>query len=41
LKYIVQMGPVAILYIPSFIKIGSGIQRFVRRYRHTEMTDIA
>jgi hypothetical protein len=28
MKYIVEMGSVAIIYIRSFINIGSGIQKF-------------
>jgi hypothetical protein len=35
LKYAVEMGSGAIVYIPSFIKIGSGIQKFIRRDTHT------
>jgi hypothetical protein len=29
MKYAVVMGSDAIIYIPHFIKIGSGIQRFI------------
>jgi hypothetical protein len=29
MKYAVEMGSGAMIYIPGFIKIGSGIQRFV------------
>jgi hypothetical protein len=29
MKYIVEMGSVAIMYIPSFIKTGSGIQKLI------------
>jgi hypothetical protein len=38
MKYAVEMGSGAMIYIPSFIKIGSGIQKLTRRdsqtYRH-------
>jgi Uri superfamily endonuclease len=37
MKYAVGMGSGAMIYIPSFIKIGSGIQNFIRRmHRHTD-----
>jgi hypothetical protein len=29
-KYAVEMGSSVMLYIPSFVKIGSGIQKFIR-----------
>jgi hypothetical protein len=29
MKYAVEMGSGAMMYIPSFIKIGSGIQKFL------------
>jgi hypothetical protein len=29
MKYAVQMGSDAMIYIPSFIKTGSGIERFI------------
>jgi hypothetical protein len=29
MKYAVQMGSGAMIYIPSFIKIGSGVQRLI------------
>jgi hypothetical protein len=29
MKYAVEMGPVAMIYIPSFINIGSGIQKLI------------
>jgi hypothetical protein len=35
MKYAVQMGSVAMIYIPSFIKIGSGIQKLVGGYTDT------
>jgi hypothetical protein len=30
MKYAVEMGPVVMVYIPSFVKIGSGIQKLIR-----------
>jgi hypothetical protein len=30
MKYAVEMGSGAVMYIPSFIKIGSGIQKLIR-----------
>jgi hypothetical protein len=30
MKYAVQMGSAAIGYIPSFVKIGSGMQKLIR-----------
>jgi hypothetical protein len=30
MKYAVEMGSGAMRYIPSFIKIGSGIQKLIR-----------
>jgi hypothetical protein len=32
MKYAVEMGSVAMIYIPSFIKIGSGIQKLLGGY---------
>jgi hypothetical protein len=29
MKYAVEMASVAMIYIPSFIKIGSGIQKLI------------
>jgi hypothetical protein len=41
MKYTVEMGSVAMIYIPSFIKIGSGIQRLMGRiHRHTDSMEI-
>jgi hypothetical protein len=34
MKYSVEMGSGAMIYIPSFIKFGSGIQTFVRGRSH-------
>jgi hypothetical protein len=31
MKYAVEMGSGAMIYIPSFIKIGSGIQKLIGR----------
>jgi hypothetical protein len=37
MKYIVEMGSVAVMYTPSFIKIVSGIQNSIAGiYRHTD-----
>jgi hypothetical protein len=37
MKYAVEMGSGAMIYIPSFIKIGSGIQKLMGRvHRHTD-----
>jgi hypothetical protein len=30
MKYAVEMGSGAMMFIPSFIKIGSGIQKLIR-----------
>jgi hypothetical protein len=30
-EYAVEMGTGAMMYIPNFIKIGSGIPKFIRR----------
>jgi hypothetical protein len=36
MKHVVEMGSVAMIYIPSFIQIGSGIQKFIGGIqRHT------
>jgi hypothetical protein len=40
MKYAVEMGSGTMIYIPSFIKIGSGIQKLIRgihRYRDSMM----
>jgi hypothetical protein len=39
MKYSAGMGSVAMIYIPSFIKICSGLTE-VRTYRHTESIEI-
>jgi hypothetical protein len=39
MKYAVELGSVAMIYIPSFIKIGSGIQKLIagiHRYRDAQ-----
>jgi hypothetical protein len=39
MKYAVEMGSGAMMYIPSFIKIGSGIQKLIGRihgYKNTQ-----
>jgi hypothetical protein len=42
MKYAVEMGSSAMIYIPSFIKIGSGIQKFIRGiHRHADSMVIA
>jgi hypothetical protein len=30
MKYAVEMGSCAVIYIPSFIKIGPGVQKLIR-----------
>jgi hypothetical protein len=44
MKYAVEMGSGAMIYIPSFIKIGSGVQKLIGEggiYRHTDSIEIA
>jgi hypothetical protein len=42
MKYAAEMGLVAMMYIPSFIKIGSGIQKLTGGiHRHTDRLEIA
>jgi hypothetical protein len=37
MKYAIKMGSAAMIYIPSFIKIGSGILKLIRVIqRHTD-----
>jgi hypothetical protein len=37
MKYAVEMDSSAVIYIPIFIKIGSGIQKLIRSiHRHTD-----
>jgi hypothetical protein len=35
MKYVVEMGSGAMIYIPSFIKIGSGIQKLTEEDTQT------
>jgi hypothetical protein len=39
MKYAVDMGSVAMIYVPSFIKIGSGIQKLIREDTQTHRQD--
>jgi hypothetical protein len=40
MKYAVEMDSVAVIYVPSLIKIGSGIQKLLGGiHRHTETSD--
>jgi hypothetical protein len=32
MKYVIEMGSVTMIYIPSFIMIGSGIHRLMGRF---------
>jgi autotransporter-associated beta strand protein len=41
MKYVVDMGSGAMIYIPSFIKIGSGIQKLIGTHTHTGSMVIA
>jgi hypothetical protein len=42
MKYAVEMGSGAIIYIPSFIKIGSSIQKLICGiHRHIDSMEIA
>jgi hypothetical protein len=42
MKYAVEMGPSAMIYIPSFIQIGLGIQKLIGGiHRHTDSIEIA
>jgi hypothetical protein len=37
MKYSVEMGSDAMMYVPNFIKIGSGVQKLIGRiHRHTD-----
>jgi hypothetical protein len=40
MKYGVRMGSGAMIYIPSFIKIGSEIQKFIRGDTHRQQYDL-
>jgi hypothetical protein len=40
MKYAVEMGSVAVIYIASFMKIGIGIKKLIRGiHRHTDRKD--
>jgi hypothetical protein len=44
MKFAAEIGSVALIYIPRFIKIGSGIQTLMgvgRIHRHTDRMEIA
>jgi hypothetical protein len=42
MKYAVEMGSGAMIYIPSFKNIGSGIQKLIGgKHRHTDSTVIS
>jgi hypothetical protein len=49
MKYAIEMGPVAMIYKPTFIKIGSGTQKLIRgrkftgtqTHRHPDSMEIA
>jgi hypothetical protein len=36
MKYSVEMGSGAVIYVPSFVKIGSGIQKLIGEDTHTD-----
>jgi hypothetical protein len=43
MKYAIEIGSVPMIYIPSFVKIGSGIQKLMGGgiHRHKDSTEIA
>jgi hypothetical protein len=42
MKYAVEVGSIAMIYTPSFIQIGLGIQKLIRGiHRHTDRMEIA
>jgi hypothetical protein len=42
MKYVVEMGSVAMVHIPRFIKTDSGIQKLIRGiHRYTDSMEIA
>jgi hypothetical protein len=41
MKYAAETGSGAMIYIPNFIKIGSGIQTFMGEGGYTDSMDIA
>jgi hypothetical protein len=36
MKYAAEIGKSAMIYIPSFVKTGSGIQKFIKEYTDTQ-----
>jgi hypothetical protein len=41
MKYVVKMGTGAMIYVPSFIKIGSDVQKLIGRiHRHPDRMEI-
>jgi hypothetical protein len=40
MKYSVEMGSGAVIYIPSFIKTGSGIQKLIGGRIHRQQRDL-
>jgi hypothetical protein len=40
MKYAVEMGSSTTIYIPSFIKIGSGLQKLLVEYTDTQQGDL-
>jgi hypothetical protein len=45
MKYAVEMGAGAVIYVPSFIKIGSGVKKLVggggiHRHTHGQQRDL-
>jgi hypothetical protein len=42
MRYAVETGSGAVIYIPSFVKIGSGIQKLIGGiHRHTDRMEVA
>jgi hypothetical protein len=41
MKYTVKMGSVVMIYLPNFIKINLGVQKFIWGRGHTESMVIA
>jgi hypothetical protein len=41
MRYAAEIGSGAMLYIPSFIKIGSGIQKLLNGFTQTERMEMA
>jgi hypothetical protein len=42
MKYASEMVSIAMIHIPSFIKVGTGIQKLIREiHRHTDSIEIA